>query len=273
MFLRRPVCADSHDVSAIQTAPRRASRARWSAHGVVLALVLATAVGVQLQGSAPVAAAAGAPVPEKIPQSEPAMPVSAPALVAEPTASVPMLTAQPTLPAATPTPKLVAVPTPKAPPFIPAVERWRPLSREASTGAVRLTGIRLDEDLLLALVAVESGGEPQARSAAGALGLTQIEPATFDDLRARYGPALSAGSIDDPGVNLLAGALYLVDCARLLNADLTNARDLPDVLHAYNLGPGAMIEALRQGDPLPAETIDHAARVLSAYAAARPRRS
>ena len=57
------------------------------------------------------------------------------------------------------------------------------------------TGVKLDENILLALVAVESEGEPEARSARGAVGLVQVEPSTFEDLRATAGNLLPRGPL------------------------------------------------------------------------------
>jgi soluble lytic murein transglycosylase-like protein len=166
--------------------------------------------------------------------------------------------------------------------FAPAVERWRSLSRDAARTVYDVTGVRLDEDMVLALVAVESEGKPAARSARGAVGLAQVEPTTFEDLRTRYGQLLAGRSLEQPGVNLLAGALYLADCARVLGANVADPGDLALVLHAYNMGPRAAAEWRETGSwlnqtergaqlehGLPAETIDHATRILAAINAAR----
>jgi soluble lytic murein transglycosylase-like protein len=160
-------------------------------------------------------------------------------------------------------------------PFGDSVERWRPLSREAAITAERLTGISLDEDLVLALIAVESGGESSARSARGTVGLAQVEPATFADLRARYPGVLSDplsddASIGEPRTNLIAGALYLAECARAFGADLSDPYDLAVTLHAYQLGRHATAEALRGGGWLPADALDQVARIMALYRAARP---
>ena len=173
-----------------------------------------------------------------------------------------------TLPAPNPQPT-----DPKPVRFAPAVERWRSLSRDATATVQHATGVSLDEDLVLALVAVESSGKPAARSARGAVGLTQVEPATFTDLTTRYRELLAGRSLEQPSVNLLAGSLYLADCARYLDADLTNPTDLALVLHAYNMGPRAATEWRETGTffndselqaGLPAETIEHSARILAA---------
>lgn len=152
------------------------------------------------------------------------------------------------------------------------------MSREATTTVQRVSGMVLDEDLVLALVAGESDGNPAAHSPRGAVGLTQVEPATFDDLRARYHDVLSGRSLEQPSVNLLAGALYLADCARFVGADLKKPGDLALVLHAYNMGPRAASEWRDTGaffndtdhgpvaeSGLPSETIEHSTRILTAF--------
>jgi hypothetical protein len=163
-------------------------------------------------------------------------------------------------------------------PFADSIERWRPLAGDAAETAQRLTGVRLDEDLLLALVDAESGGELTHRSDGG-MGLTGIEPTAFEDLRLRY-PGLLVGApvdprraaayasaplIEDPRANLLAGALHLAECARALGSDLSDPYDLTVALHAYRFGPRVTIAALRGGGWLPAETVEQAAHIMGVY--------
>ena len=179
-----------------------------------------------------------------------------------------------------------ATATPSQGPFDESVERWRPLSREAARTAARLTGINLDEDLLLALVEVESGGHPTVRSARGGVGLTAIESADFADLHASFPGPLGSPPIDapdakvpaleseveaarplieEPLTNLIAGALHLAECARAFGADLSDPYDLTLSLHAYRFGPRATAEALQSGGWLPGETVEHAARIEALY--------
>jgi soluble lytic murein transglycosylase len=93
---------------------------------------------------------------------------------------------------------------------------------------------RVDPDLLRGLVAAESGGDAEARSRAGALGLTQLMPGTAREQAQRLGlpapdePALLA----DAALNLRLGAAYL---RRMLDAF---GSDEVLALAAYNAGPG-----------------------------------
>ncbi|MCG2839505.1 lytic transglycosylase domain-containing protein [Sandaracinobacter sp. RS1-74] len=98
------------------------------------------------------------------------------------------------------------------------------------------------EQWIRAVMRVESAGDVRAISSAGAMGLMQIMPATWADLRARHG--LGANPYD-PRDNILAGAAYL--------RNMHDRYGSPGFLAAYNAGPGRYEEYLA-GRPLPAET-------------------
>lgn len=101
-----------------------------------------------------------------------------------------------------------------------------------------------------AVLRAESAGDPRAVSSAGAIGLMQIMPDTWTDLRARH---RLGGDPFDPRDNILAGTAYL--------------RELHDrygsvtaMLAAYNAGPGRY-EASLSGRRLPAETRAYVAAI------------
>jgi soluble lytic murein transglycosylase-like protein len=108
----------------------------------------------------------------------------------------------------------------------------------------------LDAALLHAIVTVESGYNPQAKSPAGAIGLMQLMPETA----ARY----AVKNIWDPLENLHGGARYL----RFLLGMFKNNLDL--VLAAYNAGENAVVRA---GNRIPqyAETQAYVPSVLTQY--------
>jgi soluble lytic murein transglycosylase-like protein len=110
---------------------------------------------------------------------------------------------------------------------------------------------------LRAVMRIESGGDPSAISAQGAIGLMQIMPATWQDLRRRYGLG------DDPYApadNVLAGAAY----AR----EMLDRYGAPLFLAAYNAGPDRVDDYLLRGRPLPAETRHYVATVAPQLAVA-----
>jgi hypothetical protein len=97
---------------------------------------------------------------------------------------------------------------------------------------------------------VESAGEVRARSKKGAMGLMQIMPQTWSELRARYD--LGADPFD-PRDNILAGAAYI--------RELDLRFGVPGFLAAYNAGPGRYEHHLATGRPLPDETQGYVARL------------
>lgn len=94
-----------------------------------------------------------------------------------------------------------------------------------------------------AVLRAESGGDPRAVSPACAMGLMQIMPATWDELRVHHGLGTDPF---DPRDNILAGTAYL----RQLH---DRYGSIHAMLAAYNAGP-ARYEASLSGTPLPPET-------------------
>jgi soluble lytic murein transglycosylase-like protein len=84
----------------------------------------------------------------------------------------------------------------------------------------------IDPALLKGLVSQESGFDPNARSGAGALGLTQLMPGTAS--------ALGVTNPLDPAQSLQGGAKYLRQQLDRFGGDERLA------LAAYNAGPGAV---------------------------------
>ena len=90
---------------------------------------------------------------------------------------------------------------------------------------------------------IESRGDARTVSPKGAMGLMQLMPQTWADLRLRYG--LGSDPFD-PRDNILAGAAYL--------RELHDRFGDPGFLAAYNAGPARYEAFLSTGRPLPDET-------------------
>ncbi|MBI5380090.1 MAG: lytic transglycosylase domain-containing protein [Nitrospirae bacterium] len=89
----------------------------------------------------------------------------------------------------------------------------------------------LDWRLLLAIIRVESGFDPRARSPRGAVGLMQVMPPTFEEVAAELGWAdWSPEELEDLRVNVRVGAHYLSSLVRRFG-------DLEKAVQAYYLGP------------------------------------
>lgn len=103
---------------------------------------------------------------------------------------------------------------------------------------------------ITAVLRAESAGDARAVSSAGAMGLMQLMPGTWSDLRQRL--ALGADPFD-PRDNILAGAGYL--------RELFDRYGPTGFLAAYNAGPGRYEAHLRGDRALPAETVTYLATV------------
>ena len=103
---------------------------------------------------------------------------------------------------------------------------------------------------LRSVLQIESAGNAQAVSPQGAIGLMQIMPETYAQLRQDYG--LGANPFD-PHDNIMAGAAYLREMDDLYGA--------PGFLAAYNAGPERYNDHLVTGQPLPAETQNYLSRL------------
>ena len=129
------------------------------------------------------------------------------------------------------------------------IDRWQPFVTEAS----RRFGI--PEAWIGAVMAAESGGQTMLdgrpiTSYAGAMGLMQLMPETWAELRDRYGLGTDPY---DPHDNILAGTAYL--------RELYARYGYLDLFAAYNAGPARLDDHLANGRPLPDETLGYLATV------------
>jgi soluble lytic murein transglycosylase-like protein len=109
----------------------------------------------------------------------------------------------------------------------------------------------LPEELLLAVMAVESQFNPNALSEKGAMGLMQLMPGTAREMYVSE-PWLPEQNID-------GGARYLRILANMYDGDLVRT------VAAYNAGPEAVRRAGEDGVPNIPETREYVRRVVALY--------
>ncbi len=136
----------------------------------------------------------------------------------------------------------------------PRLQSMQNLAEKYGTEILKDTiGTNVSPALVLAVMGIESMGDPQAVSSAGAAGLMQLIPATA----ARFGVT----DITDPAENIRGGVAYLNLLMGMFN------RDPVLVLAAYNAGEGAV--TANNGVPPYAETRDYVPKVLAAWTVAQ----
>jgi hypothetical protein len=135
-------------------------------------------------------------------------------------------------------------PTHYYPPPGPQEDPWGPYIRE---GAARY---RVPERWVRAVMQQESGGEQQATSPVGAMGLMQVMPTTYDELRVRH---QLGDDPYDPHNNILAGTAYIREMYDRFGA--------PGFLAAYNAGPDRVDSYLAGRSGLPDETVNYLAAI------------
>ncbi len=108
---------------------------------------------------------------------------------------------------------------------------------------------QLPEELIRAVIQVESNFDPRALSPAGAHGLMQLMPFTAE--------RMMVADIMDPRQNIMGGSRYLRILANMFNGDIHLT------VAAYNAGEGAVIRY--GGIPPYEETQNYVVRVLENY--------
>ncbi|NUP04707.1 MAG: lytic transglycosylase domain-containing protein [Polyangiaceae bacterium] len=136
------------------------------------------------------------------------------------------------------------------PPSDKSVERFTRYDKWIRQAA---TLYQIPEELVRAIIKVESDYDPRAVSPAGAQGLMQMIPETATRMQVR--------DSFDPRENIFGGVRYLRVLANLFNGDL----DL--TVAAYNAGEGAVTR--HKGIPPYPETVDYVVRVRTYYSAYR----
>ena len=129
------------------------------------------------------------------------------------------------------------------------IGRWSAYIQEASER------FGIPELWIRRVIRAESGGRTKLdgrpiTSSAGAMGLMQLMPVTWAEMRSKYrlGP-----DPYDPRDNVIAGTAYL--------RAMYDRFGYPGLFAAYNAGPGRFEEHLASGKPLPAETVAYLAAI------------
>ena len=136
----------------------------------------------------------------------------------------------------------------------PRLQSMQNLAEKYGTEILKATiGTNVSPALVLAVMGIESMGNPEAVSSAGATGLMQLIP----DTAKRFGVT----DATDPVQNIKGGVAYL---NFLMNSF---DRDPVLVLAGYNAGEGAV--AANDGVPPYAETRDYVPKVLAAWTVAQ----
>lgn len=133
------------------------------------------------------------------------------------------------------------------------MQRWDPLITEASHR------FGVPEIWIRSVMQAESGGRTMLgenrpiTSSAGAMGLMQLMPSTYRDMRADHGLGPDPYA---PRDNIFAGAAYL--------HWLNTRYGYPALFAAYNDGPGNLAARMLDAGLLPAETRSYLLRVTAA---------
>lgn len=129
--------------------------------------------------------------------------------------------------------------------------RWQPIIAEAASR------FALPPSWIVRVMDMESGGATTLNgqpitSPAGAMGLMQVMPDTYAEMRRSYhlGP-----DPYEPHDNILAGTAFL--------RAMYDRYGYPNLFAAYNAGPGRFEDFLYRHRPLPAETKAYVARILA----------
>lgn len=122
----------------------------------------------------------------------------------------------------------------------PTVRHW---SKQIDSTAKKYN---LDPNLVAIIMTMESGGDQNAQSEAGAVGLMQVTPLTAQDIASKYlKKPVKTYNLKDPSTNIEFGTAYLA----FLRDYFGTAKQGPDwtstvelVAAGYNGGPGAVAD-------------------------------
>ena len=99
----------------------------------------------------------------------------------------------------------------------------------------------VEKELIYAIIKCESGFDENAKSHAGACGLMQITPETFEWLKNNSKKSLSGIGEDNPDVNIVCGTAFISLLLKKYNNEVLS-------LSAYNAGMNAVDRWIKQND-------------------------
>ena len=151
---------------------------------------------------------------------------------------------------------LLACPAPRA-----AAEPMAVWDRPIAEASARFG---IPDEWIRRVIRAESGGRTTLggrpiTSRAGAMGLMQLMPRTWREMRARHGLGPDP---HDPRDNILAGTAYL--------RAMYERFGYPGLFGAYNAGPSRYAEHVARGVRLPSETVAYMAAIAGRSQAAPP---
>lgn len=134
------------------------------------------------------------------------------------------------------------------------VQQWRDSVLEVSQK------YNIDANFVVAIMTVESRGNPSAVSEVGAQGLMQVMPYTAEDIAAKHlNQPITEYNLTEPHTNIEFGVAYLA-YLRDQFGDSRQERTVKVVAAGYNGGPGAAMQ-LQKGQQLHPETADYIEKV------------
>ncbi|MFE0013751.1 lytic transglycosylase domain-containing protein [Mesorhizobium sp. NPDC059054] len=134
----------------------------------------------------------------------------------------------------------------------PRLEKWQQFVTEANER------FGVPRTWIYAVIGAESGGRTLVNgrpivSRAGAMGLMQVMPATYEEMRFEHGLGPDPHDSRD---NILAGTAYL--------RAMYDRFGFPGLFAAYNAGPERYEDHIQRGRPLPGETVTYLNKVIAA---------
>lgn len=138
----------------------------------------------------------------------------------------------------------------------PVLDPWKPMILAAAAKH------DVDPEVLAIMMLVESSGDPNAKSPAGAVGLMQIMPQTGISIaQERHIADFNAEKLADPATNIDFGAWYLARQVDTFGKDQAPAQKVELAAAAYNGGTERVREYLAGSKPLSDETTRYKALV------------